>query len=577
VVLARVVTINGETVLTAAATGVVTDGKVAINRCLLAQCISGGRYSFYTPSAPIGFISGDVFKAGVPASGVHVTVDGLPFKTLTDASGHFEVVVLSGTYTLNASEPDTGLVASAEGTISGGENIIVNLSLTPAELWVSSVVPHDKAAAVDPAVSVEAVFSEPVDPLTVTYTSFEVLLEQPGIHKDSVPLEGRISITSGNTSAVFTPEFELEPGAIYRVRLSGDITDGFGSPLAPFESVFTTAEVLGIEALEPGELEAGLPDENGYVTVRGGPGIAAPGTPVRVINLSQSIVLTITAEDDGSFTGMVLAVIGDEIVAEVRDYLGNVTTLSVGLLTDGQGSTAVGPEGGTIYGPGGIEAFVPEGAFDEYIVMHVAVVSPDVVQNVTVDPALELVGALQIDTGGVTANKELKVSVPAPEWVTLDHQLLLTRVVNIRGYDELTLTSPAVLEDGRIYNTTPPFESIYTGGKYIIYNTTTGVGFAMVGTWNAYHTDSYIAAAIGLVFDVPFNDIKVFPVTVPVDKPFTITLSDNDGTPLDSVTIQGPPTKGEFTGDTTYVTDDNVPPVIKLTSISDGALDIVRN
>jgi len=577
IIITRVETINRESVLTAVATAIVTDAKISINRCLTTECISTGRFAFYNPGRPIGFITGEVYKSGNPVSGVVMTVDNLPFKSITDSSGNFSIVTLSGAYSVSASEPDTGLTAEDTGTIADGESITTQLTLLSTRPEVTEITPHDRATTVDPATRVEVAFSEPIDPSTVDSASFQVIQEQPGINVTPIQVNGYISLKSGNTAAVFTPELELEPDTIYRVRLTEDITDDFGEPLLPFESVFTTAEVLGNEALEPGELMASMPDENGYVTIRGGTGLAAPESPVVLFNRTQGITVTITAELDGSFVGTIQVSLGDKIEVHVEDLLGNVTILDPGLLQNPDGTAAVGPEGGTIYGPDGITTYIPEGAFDEFIAIKVAMVSEDVLQDVSIDPALRNAGVFQVDTGGVTANEELKVSIPAPDWITPEHQILITKVVNIRGFDELTLTSPAVLEDGKIMSTSPPFDGIFEGGTYGMstwYDPETGVGFAMVETWS-YYGAGYVLGDYGLSFAAPEYTRRIFPITVPVNKPYDVILSSLDNTPLDTVSIQGPPVRGEFIEGITKLTDDTVPPEVLISSIPDGSTEIL--
>ena len=139
-------------------------------------------------------------------------------------------------------------------------------------------------------------------------------------------------------------------------------------------------------------------------------------------------------------------------------------------------------------------------------------------------------------------------SVPAPEWLTDAYQIHITKVVDLRGYKELSLTCPAVLKDGKIYSTSPPFEGIYSSGTEIItttYDPETGVGYAMLDVWT-YDPVGYIYGEYGWGVVAPKRVKRSFPITVPVNKTFDIVLSDIDGTPLVTVSIQGPPARGEF-------------------------------
>ncbi len=449
------------------------------------MCILSGRYAFYIPGKPFGFISGSVLKSGVDVSGAVLNVDNLPFKTVTDSSGNFMILSLINGYTIKVLESGTGQSASAAGVIGDGETKNIILNLSAANPVVISVVPSDKATNVAPKSQIKVTFSMLIDALTINTGTFEIL-EIP-TPLSQAPIGGHISLASGNTMAVFTPDSELKANMSYRVRLSADIKDTFGNTLIPFESVFTTAEVLGNEVLPPGALKVSMPDADGYVIVRGGAGLAAPGTPVLVINKTKNIVLTIVANEDGSFEGRVRADISDEVVVQVKDLLGNTTTLSTGLMQNPDGTAAVGSKGGTIYGPGGIKAVVPEGAFDEAVVVRVTMGTGEDIKDVHMDPEMATAGVFHLDSGGVKSKKEIKVSIPAPDWITPEHQILITKVVNVRGFDELTLACPAVLKDGQIVSTSPPFIGVVSAdySSWVVstwHDPKKGVGYALVET-----------------------------------------------------------------------------------------------
>jgi Bacterial Ig-like domain len=579
VIVTRVQNINGENQLTAVAIATVSGGRLAVERCLsisATQCISSGSYAFYIPGRPFGFISGNVVKGAVPAPGVIISVNNLPFKGLSDASGGFLVLSLSGDYTVKALEAGTGQTASASGTIADGETRTVTLSLTPA-VRVTAVDPRDKATGVDLKARIKVTFSAPVNPATVSSTSFAVIETPQVIPPDPAPIQGYLSFTAQNTVAVFTPNADLKPDYFYRVKLTSEIKDTFGNSLVPFESVFTTASVLPNGSLPPGALKVSMPDAEGFVIVRGGPGLSAPGMPVVIINKTQNIVLTVIANDDGSFEGKIKASITDELVVEVKDLLGNTTTMSPGLFMNDDGTAAVGPKGGTIYGPGDIRAIVREGAFENTIPVKVTMVSEESIKDVSIDPEIRTIGVFDIDSGGVESQKEFKVSIPAPDWVTPEHQILITEVVNVRGFDELTLACPAFLKDGRIESTTPPFNGVSSTGRYVVTtwdDSSKGTGYAQVEVWSPYES-VFIGGDFGFVFPTqPTYKVVGFPITVPTSQPFIVDLSTINGTIMDSVSILGPPQRGQFFGITIRLVNDNVPPEVVRTSIAQDATDI---
>ncbi|MBI5142208.1 MAG: Ig-like domain-containing protein, partial [Nitrospirae bacterium] len=575
VIMTRAGMISGIPAQTVAAVGKISGGRVAITRCLSSPCIADGRYGFYVSPGQLAFISGQVFKSGAPASGVELRSQSLPFRYISDIGGGFTVVALAGSYAVSAIERGTGLESASSGSVSAGETALATLNLAVNPPVVASVTPFDKATGVDASARIEILFSKPVNPSTVTNASISLYQSVPGLAIPPVLVAGRASLVSG-TRAVFTPESALRANAIYRLRVSSAITDSYGTPLSPVETVFTTAVVLGNAALEAGQLRAGLPDESGMMAISGGRGLAAPGSPVVLFNRTRNIVVTVTTDEDGSFTGTLAGAIGDKVDVYVEDLLGNVTVLDPGIFQNPDGSAAVGPEGGVMQGPGEIETYVPGGAFDEAMVIKVSAAAADLLEELTADPAVQSVGAFQIDTSGVRAKEELKISLPAPDWVTPDDQIIITKVVNFRGRDELTLVCPAVLRDGRIYSTSPPFDGVYDGGYYgVQVHLEDGVGYAMVDAWVVDELRTWIAGKAGLTFPVYKEVRRRFPVTVPVNKPFNVTLRGLDGTELRTVSIQGPTERGQMLPFVVHLTNDHTPPKPVKRSIPDDAVGIL--
>lgn len=581
VILSRIEMMNGQNGLKAVAIGSVSGGKIAIERCLSgSQCIYNGRYGFHIPSSPIGYLTGTVLKAGVAVPAALVWVDNLPYKALSDANGSFSMVSLAGSFALTAVELSTGQRVSEAGTLAGEETKSILLNLAPYHPIVIAVVPADKTASIDLKAQVKVTFSDAVDPLTVDGNTFRLLQTPALISQPDIVVQGRISLSGKNNEAVFIPDADLKPNATYHVKLAAEIKDMFGNTLVPFESVFTTGNVLGNEALPPGKLKASMPDADGFVTVRGGVALTYGGAVVVVINRTKNIVVTVIADQDGSFMAKIKADLSDEIVVEVKDLLGNTTTLSTGLLQNDDGTAAVGQKGGTIYGPGGITAVVPPGAFGSTIAVQVTMLPYDAIKDVKINPELKSAGVFKIDMGGVTANDELKISIPAPEWITPEHQILLMKVVNVRGYDELTLACPAILKDGKIVSTSPPFPGPRDSGNYTVVSwldAAAGTAFVMMDTWWTNETN-FLTGSSGDVYPVYSGQKKMMVVTVPVNKLYNIVLSNAAGVQEQIICVQGPPERGQFAAGIVRVTDDKTPPTVT-NPISDGSegIDVTTN
>ncbi|MBI5847209.1 MAG: Ig-like domain-containing protein [Nitrospirae bacterium] len=591
VIVSKLETMNGQNGLKAVAIGSVAGGKVVIDRCLAnpqsptpGPCIISGRYGFHIPSSPIGYITGRVLKEAVAVSGALLGVDNLPYKALSDGSGSFSMVSLAGNYAITALEPSTGQRVSETGTLAGEQTQNILLNLVPYHPTVLAVVPTDKTASIDLKAEVKVTFSDAVDPLTLDTNTFRLIQTPELISQPDIVIQGHISLSGNNNMAQFIPDAGLKPNATYRVKLTDGIKDVFGNSLVPFESVFTTSNVLGNEALPPGTLKASMPDADGFVTVRGGVGLTYGGAVVVIINRTKNITVTVIADEDGSFMAKVKADLPDEIVVDVKDLLGNTTTLSTGLLQSDDGTAAVGPKGGTIYGPGGIKAVVPEGAFDDIVVVKITMVPEETIKDVTMDPEMMPAGVFQLDSGGIKSKQEIKVSFPAPDWITAEHQILLAKKINIRGFDELTLACPAILKDDaagqsrNIVSTSPPFVGVTSGGLDTYVAATwrdpgKGVGYALVQTWSPYET-TFVMGAFAFVFPASTTELITFPVTVPVNQPYNLTLSNLEG-PVKTISIQGPPKRGEFTEEIQKLENDPIPPSVFKSSIPNGATGIL--
>ena len=82
--------------------------------------------------------------------------------------------------------------------------------------------------------SVLAAFDEPMDPLSITASSFTLTTA------DGMPVDGMVSFTG--LTAVFTPGAELAPGTTYTARLTTAVKDAGGTPMtSDYVWSFTTA------------------------------------------------------------------------------------------------------------------------------------------------------------------------------------------------------------------------------------------------------------------------------------------------------------------------------------------------
>ncbi|NIR78658.1 MAG: Ig-like domain-containing protein, partial [Gemmatimonadetes bacterium] len=117
---------------------------------------------------------------------------------------------------------------------------------------VVSMSPADGAAGIPTTSTVSATFSEPVDPSSVTTTSFSV-----------VGVVGTVGVS--DATATFTPDASLAPGTEYTATLTGAVTDLAGNSLPSSETwSFTTNATPAADA--GADIDVGTGEE---VSLRG--------------------------------------------------------------------------------------------------------------------------------------------------------------------------------------------------------------------------------------------------------------------------------------------------------------------
>lgn len=209
------------------------------------------------------------------SAGTYRVVQSLGFSTV-DGSGHLAVLHF---HALQAGESEaslsSGVLAGMEGEIGAawtGDSVVVGSGSPPsppppsnppppapsppptppgAQLPnVVSISPTTDAVEVPVTATVEATFDRAMDSRTITTGSFS-------LGTDSA-VSGTVSYDAAAKTATFTPDTDLEPGAIYTAVLSSTIADADGNPLAGMSCSFTTerapaevpSHVAGVPAVE---------------------------------------------------------------------------------------------------------------------------------------------------------------------------------------------------------------------------------------------------------------------------------------------------------------------------------------
>ncbi|HEX4955079.1 MAG TPA: Ig-like domain-containing protein [Thermoanaerobaculia bacterium] len=140
---------------------------------------------------------------------------------------------------------------------------------------VSSADPASGATGVGTDATITASFSEAINPITVTTSTFQVTHNVTG-----VLIPGSVAVAANGRSATFTPAAPLEASTQHRFQLTNEITDLAGQQLNFFSTAFTTA--AGTDDQPPAVLALSPPD-----------GAAAVPVNVRVsVRLSEPVAIT---------------------------------------------------------------------------------------------------------------------------------------------------------------------------------------------------------------------------------------------------------------------------------------------
>jgi RHS repeat-associated protein len=308
-----------------------------------------------------GLISG-VARNGNNAlqSGMPVRLTGLPWMTLTDEQGRFQLVSPVGQRDLGVMDPVTGDTGFVAVNITNPAAVLIqNLGAAAAGPRVAKISPAHNAQRVPRVGSVVIEFNEAVNPASVIGA---IQLIRP----DNSVVAAALSLNLANTIATLSPAVELDPNAQYRVRLASTIADPGGLPLeGQGEFLFTTvalsardpaaqliiyepgatnvpADVLSqIPAYEPG-------DDPHAIVVRGTPGTADPEVAVILVNESSGETATVLSRPDGSFASLISGTEEDFVSATFVNLNGTRVYVPVSRQEFDNGFVGLYPQGGIL-------------------------------------------------------------------------------------------------------------------------------------------------------------------------------------------------------------------------------------
>ncbi|HWN41061.1 MAG TPA: polymorphic toxin-type HINT domain-containing protein [Thermoanaerobaculia bacterium] len=437
-----------------------------------------GLYLLLAAQQPLGFSTGFV-RAGNETPVVHsrVTADSLGTGDMSRLTGRYAVPVPAGASRhLVARHP--ALDERGEGTIpslSPGQVVNLDLTVSAVPPRVVSVTPADGSASQPLASAVSVLFSEALDPATVTPSTLTLELAGPDGEATGIFVDGTVTLSEG-VRVVFAPKRPLLPGRTFRALFTGGVADAggaiyTGSPV-PWKFSTSTAIVPGGQ-VHPEKFHVRLP-VNGVAEIYGEPGAlpgALPGQVPWVVTpeiegpLADPQRDTFQARGDGSFTGTVghppgfAVTLGSRIWVKVFDPTGTLAAeFRVGPFTtpDGRGFVAPPGEAVTFRSAEGLVVDVPAGAFSKPTLVRVRLLQSSAL-GLPVPQGLGLGAFVDVDFEGEAA-ETLRLSVPAPANAADGAQVFIGQPVNLPWGRRLQILSVGgVMErDGQRYLSNDP-------------------------------------------------------------------------------------------------------------------------
>lgn len=437
-----------------------------------------GVYLLLAAHQPLGFATGFVKNgAGTGIAFSRVTAAGLGTGDLSRLTGRYAVPVTAGSnQTLQALHPardEKGVATIA--SLAPGQVVSLDLVVEPVPPRVVSVAPLDGATSQPLATAVSVLFSEPLDPATVTSSTLTLELAGTDGQGTGVFIDGTVTLADG-LRVVFAPSRPLLPGHTFLARFTGGVADAGGTIYAGpplLWSFSTSTAVVPGGQIHPEKLHVRIP-VNGVAEIYGDPG-ALPGslpgqTPWAVSPeiegpAADPLRDTFQARADGSFNGTVghppqfAVALGSRVWLKIFDPTGALAAqVRVGpfVTPDGLGFVAPAGEDVTFRSAEGLVVDVPAAAFAAATLVRVRLLDPATF-GVAVPQGLGMGAYVNIDFDG-EAQETLRVSVPAPAGAADGAQVFMGQVVALPWGPRLQILSVGgvLARDGQRYLSNDP-------------------------------------------------------------------------------------------------------------------------
>jgi RHS repeat-associated protein len=391
-----------------------------------------GQFVLVRVGAAQGLISGVARNgAGEVQPDMPVRLTGLPWLTLTDALGRFQLVAPVGEVEVGVTDPRTGDTGFVSVTIPDPQTPVgQDVATAPAGPRVAQITPAHNATRVPRVGSVVIRFNEAVNPATVLGA---IQLLRPD---DSI-VTAALTLNLRNTIATLSPAVELEANTTYRVRLAATIADPGGLPLegqsefsfttVPLSTRVATAQLI---IYEPGatnvpsaildDIPAFEPGEDPFaIVVHGQPGVADPEVPVILVNESTGETQTVLSKVDGSFSSFISGTEEDFVSATFVNLNGTRVYVPVSRQEFDDGFVGLYPQGGILEAQsdgGPVRVLIEPQAIETKAKLRLASVSlaelNKELNGVTPEAATIAGGALNLEVEGDIPEGGIQVSMP---------------------------------------------------------------------------------------------------------------------------------------------------------------------
>ena len=429
---------------------------------------SGGTYCVLQSATPLGLVRGIVRNASNQPFGAALVTTASPgLADLSTASGSYLLFTAIGAVEVSALDLSRFDRGASSGNLPAGESVLsLDPVIRPTVPSVVTLSPSNGATGVEPTTRISLTFSEPIERSSISSASIALS------SSDNTPVAGVFSFSPDATVVSFYPETRLISEGHYRLDITNSVRDLQGYTLAaPLTATFIVRDTTPPPLPPAGSITATFPDEEGMITVTATRGSAEYDATVLIINDTSGEIVSIAPHSDGSFSARIHGQLGDEIQVVLMDGAGNQTLISYLTFSAEDGRTLVTAKGGKVAGEGGLLLELPEGALIGPAVIKIIPVAQAALPH-PVPAEAHFIGAVSIDSGGLSFSKEVELSIPLPNDLPANAFPFLAQPVthvNADGSEERVyqIIDTVKIVNGRLTTASPPFDGVMAPGIYI--------------------------------------------------------------------------------------------------------------